>query len=171
MPDSGYVMKWALLVLAFLGICTPTAKAAGPFERGNLQGSVAVGTGTAFSQDYLVLGVGAGYYLLDGLMVGARVDGWFGNSPSIYQVTPEARYVINALPKLKPYVGAYYSRTFYEGLPDLNALGARVGAYIPLGGRVSLGAGVAYERVQNCDKSVYRDCSRTYPELSLMFSF
>lgn len=171
MLDSGYVMKWVLLVLAFLGIFTPAAKAAGPFEQGNLQGSVAVGTGTAFSQDYVILGIGAGYYVLDGLLVGARVDGWFGNSPSIYQVTPEARYVINALPKLKPYVGVFYSRTFYEGLPDLNALGARVGAYVPLGGRVFLGGGIAYEQLQNCDKSVYRDCSRTYPELSLMFSF
>jgi hypothetical protein len=171
MLDSGYVRKWVLLVLAFLGIFTPAAKAAGPFEQGNLQGSVAVGTGTAFSQDYVILGIGAGYYVLDGLLVGARVDGWFGNSPSIYQLTPEVRYVINALPSLKPYVGAYYSRTFYEGLPDLDALGARVGVYIPLGGRVFLGGGIAYERLQDCDESVYRDCSRTYPELSLMFSF
>ena len=171
MLDSGYVRKWVLLVLAFLGIFTPAAKAAGPFERGNLQGSVAVGTGTAFSQDYVILGIGAGYYVLDGLLLGARVDGWFGNRPSIYQVTPEVRYVINAVPKVKPYVGAYYSRTFYEDLPDLDALGARVGAYVPLGGRVFLGGGIAYEQLQNCDKSVYRDCSRTYPELSLMFSF
>jgi len=168
---SGYVKRWVLLVLALLGIFTPAAKAAGPFEQGNLQGSVAVGTGTAFSQDYLVLGVGVGYYLLKGLLVGARVDGWLGNSPSIYQVTPEARYVINASPKLKPYVGVYYSRTFYEGREDLNALGARAGAYVPLGGRFFLGAGIAYEQVQGCDKSVYKDCSRVYPELSLTFAF
>jgi hypothetical protein len=171
MLDSGYVMKWVLLVLAFLGIFTQAAKAAGPFEQGNVQGSVAVGSGTAFSQNYLILGIGAGYYVLDGLMLGARVDGWFGNSPSIYQVTPEARYVFNASPKVKPYVGAYYSRTFYEGLPDLNALGARAGAYAPLGDRVFLGAGIAYEQVQDCNKAVYKDCSRTYPELSLMFAF
>src|SRR4030042_3532941 len=99
MLDSGHVRKWVLLVLAFLGVFTPAAKAAGPFEQGSVQGSVAVGTGTAFSQDYLILGIGAGYYVLAGLLVGARVDGWFGNSPSIYQVTPEARYVINVLPK------------------------------------------------------------------------
>jgi len=171
MLDSGHVRKWVLLVLAFLGIFTPAAKAAGPFEQGSVQGSVAVGTGTAFSQDYLILGIGGGYYVLDGLLIGARVDGWFGNSPSIYQVTPEARYVINMSPKVKPYVGAYYSRTFNEGLPDFNTLGARAGAYVPLGSRVFLGAGIAYERVQDCDEAVYRDCSRTYPELSLMFAF
>jgi len=171
MLDSGYVTKWVLPVLAFLGIFTPAAKAADPFQQGSVQVSVAVGTGTAFSQDYLVLGIGGGYYVLDGLLVGARLDGWFGHSPSIYQLTPEVRYVINALPQLKPYVGVYYSRTFYEGLPDLNALGARAGAYVPLGGPAFLGAGIAYEQLQNCDSAVYRDCSRTYPELSLMFAF
>jgi len=171
MLDSGYVRKWMVLVLVFLGILAPAAKAAGPFEQGSVQGTVAVGTGTVFSQDYLILGIGAGYYVLDGLLLGARVDGWFGNSPRIYQVTPEARYVIKAVPKVKPYVGVYYSRTFYEDLPDLNALGARGGVYVPVGDRVFLGAGIAYEQLQDCDKSVYRDCSRTYPEFSLMFAF
>jgi len=171
MLDSGNVRKWVLLALAFLGIFTPAAKAAGPFEQGSVQATLAVGVGHAFSEDYLILGVGGGYYVLDGLLLGARVDGWFGNSPSIYQVTPEVRYVITAVPQVKPYVGVYYSRTFYEGLPDLNALGARAGAYIPLGDHFFLGAGIAYERLQDCDKSVYRDCSRTYPELTFMFAF
>jgi hypothetical protein len=171
MLDSGTVRKWVLLVPVLLGIFTPAAVAAGPFEQGSLQVSAAVGTGTAFSHDYLVLGIGGGYYVLDGLLIGARVDWWLGNSPSIYQVTPEARYVLNVSPKVKPYVGVYYSRTFYEGLPDLNALGARGGAYVPLGGRVFLGAGIAYEQVLDCDKSVYSDCSRTYPELSVLFTF
>jgi hypothetical protein len=163
--------KCAKAALPILAIGASAAEAAGPFEQGNLQGSVVVGTGSAFSQDYLIVGAGVGYYVLDGLLVGAQVDGWFGNSPSIYQVTPEVRYVIDASPNVKPYVGAYYTRTFYEGLSDRNALGARAGVYIPMGGRVFVGAGIAYERVQDCDEAVYRDCSRTYPELSVTFVF
>ena len=171
MLDSGYVRKSVLLVLAFLGIFTSAGEAAGPFEQGNLQGSVAVGTGYAFSQDYWILGIGAGYYVLNGLLVGARVDAWLGNSPSIWQLTPEVRYVFNMSPKLKPYLGAYYSRTFYEGFSDRDALGARAGVYVPLGASVFLGGGIAYEQILNCDESVYRNCSRTYPELSFTFAF
>jgi hypothetical protein len=158
--------------VAALSLCATAPVFAEPFAQGDTQIYGSVGSGTAFGESYLIVGIGVGYYVLKGLQVGLRADGWFGNSPGIYQLTPELRYVFDVSPAAKPYVGVYYSRTYYEGsIADRDVLGARAGAYFPLGARTYLGAGIVYEQTQSCDKAVYDECSRTYPELSFWLSF
>jgi len=120
-----------LTALAVLAVATfapsppaTAAEVAGAFSKGNTSLLVTAGSGYAFNESYLVLGVGVGYYLFDGLNVGLSVEWWSGSDPTLYKVTPSVTYVFHQVP-LKPYIGAFYRRTYAENLPDLNSAGAR----------------------------------------------
>ena len=129
------------------------------------------GTGYAFNESYLVLGLGVSYYLIDGLNVGLSVESWTGSDPKLYKVTPSVQYVFYQIPKLNPYIGAFYRRTYVESLPDIDSAGARAGVYFPVGRNAYFGAGAVYESYIDCKKTVYTSCSDTYPELSVVISF
>jgi hypothetical protein len=144
---------------------------AGVFRQGSTQLVVSGGTGYAFNETYFVLGLGANYYIVDGLNVGLAVEWWTGSSPGAYKLTPSVQYVFHQVPTLKPYVGVFYRRTYIDGLADINSAGGRAGAYLQAGRNTYIGGGVVYERYVNCNESVYRSCGDTYPELSLTFAF
>ena len=141
------------------------------FGQGRTQLSVFAGSGSAFSQSYLILGVGANYYVLEGLGLGLNFESWFGNTPGIYKLTPNVQYVFTQVPSVKPYVGVFFRHVFIDNLSDLNSVGMRGGAYLPVGPNIHLGLGGVYESYLDCNESSYHSCSDLYPEISFTFSF
>lgn len=154
----------ALLVLL------PASSRAQAFTQGTADISVFVGNGQAYAQNYTIVGLGLGYYVLDGLELGLAVEDWMNGDPHIYKVTPSLRLVFNTGTSINPYVGAFYRRVYTQGYPDLDAWGGRAGAFIATGARSYLGVGVVYTRIRDCNQAVYQTCSDTYPEFSLGFS-
>jgi hypothetical protein len=143
----------------------------GAFSQGRTSVLVTAGTGYAFDQSYFVLGLGVGYYVLDGLNVGLSVESWSGSNPGLYKVTPSVQYVFHQIPRLNPYVGAFYRRAYIDGLPDINSVGGRAGVYVGAGRNAYIGIGAVYESYTDCNKAIYRSCSEVYPEVSFTISF
>ncbi len=144
---------------------------AGAFGQGRTHVVATAGTGRAFNDDYLVLGLGISYYVINGLNVGLGFESWSGGDPGMRKLTPSAQYVFYQLGRIKPYVGAFYRRTYIDGLPDIDSAGARAGAYFQAGRNAYLGAGVVYESYMDCNERVYHSCSSTYPEVSFTLAF
>jgi len=162
-----------LIALAVL-LCASAAQAqsvAGSFGQGRTHVVATAGTGHAFNESYLVLGVGVSYYVIDGLNVGLSFESWSGGDPGLQKITPSAQYVFYQLGRIKPYVGAFYRRTSVDGLPDIDSAGGRAGAYVQAGRNAYLGAGVVYESYVDCSSTVYRSCSSTYPEVTFTLAF
>ena len=162
------------LALAAAVAATQTATAAdvaGVFGQGRTHFVVSGGTGYAFNQTYFVLGLGATYYVINGLNVGLFAESWTGADPHLTKVTPSVQYVFYQVPKVKPYVGAFYRRTYVSGDSDFNSVGGRAGAYFAAGRNAYIGLGAVYESYLDCNKSVVKSCSDTYPEISFTVAF
>ena len=162
------------IAFAALLLVTPYGHAqtvAGAFGKGKTHVVATAGTGRAFNDDYLVLGLGVSYYVIDGLNVGLGFESWSGGDPGMRKLTPSAQYVFYQLGRIKPYVGAFYRRTYIDGLPDIDSAGGRAGAYFQTGRNAYLGAGIVYESYVDCKESVYRSCSSTYPEVTFTLAF
>ena len=174
------INKLAVLLI-FLGLSnTVSAASVGTggistaFSKNSTSIGVVVGSGTAFNDNYIILGVGAGYYVARGLELGIDVQHWFSGDPSITKVSPKITYVFTQPKVVKPYVGAFYRRTFYGdykgiSIEDENSYGYRVGAYFTTDNRVYIGGGIVYEEYTDCN-ALY-DCSTTYPEIIFTVSF
>ncbi|UCE90129.1 MAG: hypothetical protein JSW10_04745 [Pseudomonadota bacterium] len=160
------------LALALIATTMAVAPAlqAGPFNKGSVRLSVLLGRGQAFNNNYTILGAGGGYYVIDGLELGADYEAWLNGDPDIQKLTPQVRYVFHRVPKVKPYAGLFYRRTFVDGFDDTDSWGGRAGVFFGVGARVYFGAGLVYDRVRDCDEGVYVSCSDTYPELSVGFA-
>lgn len=170
MTKTGTALVGAVLSL---GAVAPVSAAdvAGVFSRGRIHLAVFGGSGYAFDNSYLVLGVGASYYLIDGLNIGINAESWSGSDPAITKITPSVQYVFYQVPRFSPYIGAFYRRTYIENRPDLNSAGGRAGVYIATGRNAFVGVGGVYESYIDCNKAVYSSCTDTYPELSFTFAF
>jgi hypothetical protein len=144
---------------------------AAPFDRGSQSLSLVVGSGSSFREDYIIVGGGYGYYLLDGLELGIDAQAWLGGTPKIYKVSPQVKYVFNISPQFKPYAGAFYRRTYTEGLEDLNSIGYRVGLIFMGDSGTYFGAGYVFENYQDCSTTIFNDCSTSYPEIMFSISF
>jgi hypothetical protein len=143
---------------------------ADPFQRGSHSLSIVVGSGSAFRDDYIILGAGYGYYIARGLELGIDAQFWLSGDPSITKVSPQIKYVFTQPEKVKPYLGAFYRRTYTEGLDDLDSIGYRAGANFMGQGNFYFGAGIVYEDYQDCSETIYSSCSDTYPEILFSFS-
>jgi hypothetical protein len=163
----------ALALVAAFASTLPAraADVAGVFSSGRTHFVITGGTGYAFDESYLVLGAGVSYYVIDGLNVGLFIESWSGSDPTLTKLTPSAQYVFYQVPVLKPYIGAFYRRTYVSGLSDINSVGGRAGVYLQAGRNAYLGAGAVYESYLDCNKTVYRSCTDTYPELSFTIAF
>ncbi len=164
----------AALVMAF--VVEPFARAdaaevGASFSQGRSRFSVVGGNGYAFNESYFVLGVGAGYFVADGLSAGLDVEWWTGGDPGIVKVSPSLLYVFYQVPRVAPYVGAFYRRSYLQDLEDLNSAGGRAGVYISAGRNTHVGLGMVYESYFDCDESTYVSCSDTYPEVSFTVAF
>jgi len=139
------------------------------FSKGSTSVGIVAGTGRAFREDYIILGVGLGYYVVKGLELGIDVQHWFSGDPSITKVSPQIRYVFTQPKVIKPYVGAFFRRTFIDNLENENSFGYRAGAYFSGSNRVYIGGGIVYEEYTDCAQFV--DCSNTYPEILITVGF
>ena len=83
------------VVIAAQAILFSTGISASPFDKGRSTIAISAGNGSAFNDNYLILGLGYGYYLANGLQLGIDFDFWLNGSPSVYQVTPEIQYVFH----------------------------------------------------------------------------
>lgn len=159
----------AATIMAVL-ILLPVA-AAHAFEQGRSSVSVMVSPGRQLDQNYVVLAGRYGRYFVPDFEASITVEAWRGNDPAIYKLMPELRYVYSRGAPVKPYVGIFVSRTFYQGLSDRNTYGGKLGAYATINPSAYLGMGVTYERIERCDTSVYRNCGQIYPEIGMHFLF
>ena len=178
--NSRSINKIAAL-LVFLGVSNITMAASvgtggisTAFSKNSTSVGVIVGSGSAFNDNYIILGVGVGYYVVKGLEIGLDVQHWFSGDPSITKVSPQIRYVFTQPKVIKPYVGAFYRRTYFgdfkgRAIDDQDSFGYRAGAYFSTNNRVYIGGGIVYEEYKDCDP-LY-DCSTTYPEILFTVSF
>lgn len=143
---------------------------AGPFEKGSSSLLISAGSVSAFDDDYFILGLGYGYFVLDGLQLGIDIESWLGGDPSVYQLTPQVQYVFHQVPKVQPYLGAFYTRSYIEGFDDLDAFGYRAGLYFAVGGNSRIGIGGARREYQDCKETVYTDCSSSFTELTFLIT-
>lgn len=144
------------------------------FSKNSTSVGVVLGSGSAFNDNYVILGLGVGYYVVRGLELGIDLQHWVSGDPSITKVSPQIRYVFTQPKVVKPYVGAFYRRTYYGSyqgidLDDQDSYGYRAGAYFSTDNRVYIGGGVVYEEYKDCISST--DCSSTYPEILFTVSF
>lgn len=140
------------------------------FKKGDTRLSLVGGSGQAFDQTYFILGAGLGFYVWDELEVGLDFEVWMGDDPGIYKISPQIRYVFPVALPLKPYVGTFYRRTFYEGLDDLSSIGVRAGVYSMIAGNAYFGFGLVYDQLLDCDRELY-ECTDIYPEIVLSIAF
>jgi len=173
----GAVLVFAVLstlIAATVVTSTASAQRAGveydPFVRNRVRGSISAGFSASGSETYAQLGVGIGYYVVDGLELGVNTDLWFIGDPTIVNVSPGLTYVFHMVRTVKPYVGTFYRHAFVFGAKDLDSIGGRAGLYI-VGGRVFVGAGLVYEHWLNCSNARFIDCDEVYPEASIGFTF
>ena len=139
------------------------------FSKGSMSLGILAGSGTAYRNDYLILGAGVGYYVLNGLELAITAEHWFGDDPSISKLSPSIKYVFTQVDPVKPYVGAFYRRTYIENRDDQDSFGYRAGAYFSGSRGVYIGGGIVYEEYTDC--SAFIDCSDTYPEIIISISF
>ncbi len=159
-----------LTVLAALFSCLVSMTAhPAPFQKGSQALSIIVGSGRSFDENYIILGGGYGYYVLDGLELGVDAQFWLNGDPSVTKLSPQIKYVFHQPKTVKPYVGAFFRRTYIDGFEDLDSIGYRAGLYFMGQGSFYFGAGVVYEDYQDCNETIFRECSVTYPEI--LFSF
>lgn len=170
-----------MVLLIFLGVSNIASAASvgtggisTAFSKNSTSVGVVLGSGNAFNDNYLILGVGVGYYVVRGLEIGIDLQRWFSGDPSITKVSPQIRYVFTQPKMIKPYVGAFYRRTYFGDLngisiDDQDSFGYRAGAYFTTNNRLYIGGGIVYEDYKDCDPSY--DCSTTYPEILFTVSF
>lgn len=142
-----------------------------PFDRGKFGLSGGGGSQTSFGYRKFVIGLGVGYFVLDGVELGLSGLHQFGDGPSVSQLSPSLRYIAQPLvghSPLIPYIGVFYRHWFIgDELDDVDTVGSRAGALF-LSGRLILGLGVVVERtVSTCDA----DCVEVYPDFTIGFSF
>jgi hypothetical protein len=142
-----------------------------PFDRGRIGVMLGVGEQTAFGHTRFGVGAGVGYFVLDGLELGAFALHEFGDGPSINEVSPSLRYVAQPLVAtwpVIPYAGVFYNHWFLgDANDDLDRVGARAGL-LRLSGRLIIGLGIAYEHTVS---ACAIDCDAVYPDVTFGFSF
>ena len=166
-------VRWLIGIskIVFMLVLSSGFAGASPFSAGTTRVSLIAGSGSAFNDNYIVLGAGIGHYYVDGLEISLEGEAWLSGEPGIYKLSPAVRYVIDTGAQWHPYVGAFYRRTFIDGPDDINSVGGRAGVYMTQGRSALLGVGLVYDYWLDCDTDIYRSCSNTYPELMASFVF
>ena len=178
MAKAGFLLTAACALLfracpAHAGPDETSSSGAGDlFRRGRVELEAGAGIGTSTSATYLLLLLGGDYYLVDGLSVGAAGEAWLGAQPQIGDVSPQIRYVFFNSPwRFKPYVGAFYRRTFFNhDYSPMNSAGGRAGLVFPFSARAYLTGGLVYESYFGCGANSYSSCNELYPEIGFVFA-
>lgn len=148
----------------------PLAPERSPFDKGTIRVGLGLGVASYSTDDWMILGLGVGYFVLKGLEPHLDTTFWVIGQPFMATLTPGVRYVLHFVPKVKPYVGGFYRHYFVgDDNLDTNSIGARLGLNIMTGKMSYFGAGVVYEHF--LDQNFFVDQDQFYPEISFSFSF
>ena len=161
---------WAFLI-------SVTLLSAAPFESGSASLGVTVGSGSvSYSvgristvENYYIAGVSGDYFVYENLSIGLGYRGWFGGEPTIHQLTTPVTYYIPTGTQYRPYVGAFYRYTYFDGnVEDYNSAGGRIGlAVLFRNGYVGFG----WVHEYRLDADDMTDNHSGYPEVMVGFSF
>jgi hypothetical protein len=162
---------WFHIVILIIFSIAISETCAEPFGKGSSRVSVVVGSGYTLNENYVILGLGAGYFLLNGLELGLDGQAWVGGDPDIYKLKPQATYIIPTQSRIRPYAGVFYSHIFIDGYDDQDTAGARGGIYFTSNEKWFMGIGAVYESYLDCDEDIYSSCDDVYPEITFSFSF
>ena len=143
----------------------------GMFAQGRSQFTLVAGSGYAFDNSYFVIGASASYNVLDGLGVGLGIENWSGGTPGMTKYSPFVQYIVYQSTFIQPYVGVFYRHAVVDGHSNLNSAGGKTGIIIESGSNAYISAGFVHETYRDCQATVNRTCSETYPEISLTFGF
>jgi hypothetical protein len=143
----------------------------GPFGKGTRRATFTAGWGRSFGEDYLLLGLGVGYYFRNNMALNLGLETWALNDPNVTKFTPELQIVVPRPRGPRPYLAGFWRRAWIEDEPDLSSIGGRLGIYNKIGGRSAGGIGAVYEHYLDCDESRYNTCSQVYPEAVFGVSF
>ena len=120
--------------------------------------------------DYLLIGLGVGYLPANGLEAGLDFEGWFIGEPTVYKLSPNVRYTLWQVPRLKPFAGAFYRWNFIDNYEDQNSYGARLGAFYRGTRGSMLGLAGVWEHYLDCNDNLF-DCTTFYPEFTFAMYF
>ena len=156
----------ALLLTASMGYAT------GIFSIGHKNFGFHIGQGSAYGNDYTVIGVNINYFIIDNLSTGIGYQTWLGNNPSINQFSIPLTYHIPIEGMFRPYVGAFYSHTLvgddeHYDYNNYDSYGGRVGVSM----QTSPNSYVSFGWVQEVHDDGTDKESRGYPQVSGGFSF
>jgi len=152
------------------GEALPIPRPPSPWDKGRIRVSLSVGWASGRSTNWLILGLGGGYHILNGLELGADAAFLLFGDPFIATLTPGVRYTFNQIPILKPYVGAFYRHYFIaDDYSDSDSLGGRLGVNFMTSTFSYIGVGAVYEHL--LDDSLYSSPDQFYPELAFSFAF
>jgi hypothetical protein len=172
MRKTHYGWRFPLIIAAFVAcLGTPASAQENRFSSGTVRFSGSVSANAGFGGNSFQLGLGAGYYVLDGLELGLDARSWFGGDYNVHELEPALTYVFTNFGRFKPYGGVLYRRTFIEGRDDLSAYGGRGGILLQQSRDMHLRAGITGIRYLDCDSDGQSDCSEFYPEVSVGFYF
>ena len=143
----------------------------GPFGKGTRRATFTAGWGRSFGEDYLLLGLGVGYYFRNNMALNLGLETWALNDPNVTKFTPELQIVVPRPRGPRPYLAGFWRHAWIEDEPDLSSIGGRVGIYNKIGGRSAAGVGAVYEHYLDCDEDRYNSCSQVYPEAVFGVSF
>lgn len=163
---SKWITQFSVIALASAA-AVPTLAQESQFSSGTVRFSGSLSASSGFDGSNVQVGVGVGYYLLDGLELGLDARSWLGGKYDVHELEPSITFVLSHFGSLKPYGGVMYRRTFIEDLEDTSAYGGRAGIFLQQTGNMHVRAGVAGIRYQNCDDTVRPDCWEFYPEVSV----
>jgi len=139
------------------------------FSQGQWRGGITGGWVSTSGDDYLLLGVGAGYNFIDGFTGGLDYEVWLIGSPTVHKLAPWVGYTFYQVQKVHPYVAAFYRQNWVGGeFDDYQDIGARLGIFMPRG-RTWLGIGAVYEHRLDAPANV--DAGNWYPEIRFAVGF
>lgn len=143
----------------------------GPFGKGTRRASFTAGWGRSFGDDYLLLGLGMGYFFRNNMALNLSLEKWLGSDPNVTKFTPEIQMVVPRPRGPRPYLAGFWRRAWIEDADDLSSIGGRAGIYNKIAGRSAGGIGVVYEHYLDCNDDIYNSCSQVYPEAVFGVSF
>ena len=157
------------LILLLLVTSSTIYAESGVFSVGSKNIGVTVGTDNSFGNNYTVLGATVHYFIVDNLSIGASYQTYLGDKPSINQITvPVTYYLPLENTMYKPYLGAFYNRTFIEKpYKDYNIYGGRAGLSL----QTSANSYMSFGWVQEFSNDGNNNENRGYPEFTGGFSF
>jgi len=147
-------------------IC-PLVANAHPYE----QGQVRLGASGGGGFGGWSAGISAGYFISDGLELGAGSTYIKSDDITLLQLTGTTTYVLLPEAQFNPYIGALLRHWMVlDGdAESQSSVGVRAGLYHLSGGGFMLGFGAVHEYIIDCDSD--DSCSSTYPEFSVAVAF